>query len=93
MDVDAVKQRSADAGEVAANIIRRAGAFLGGMTVIAAFAGVHRADEHEIGREGHFTADAGDGDARVLQGLAEHLHGLRRKFGKLIEKEHAVVRE
>ena len=91
LNVNAVEKRSADTGKIFLDILRRAGAFLCGMSVIAAFAGVHGADQHEIRGEGDLSADTRDRDASVLEGLTEHLHCLRGEFGKLVQKKHAVV--
>ena len=93
LNIDSVKKRTADTGKITTDIGGRTGTFLGRMTIIPTFAGIHRANKHEIGRKRHLSADTSDGDLAVLERLTEYLHCLCGKFGKLIEEKHAVMRE
>ena len=89
--VDPVQQRAGDTAVVAAHLLRRAAAAARGVPVPAALAGVHRAHQHEAGREGHRPRDAGDRHLPVLHGLAQHLQHVRAKLRQLVEKEDRVV--
>ena len=93
LNIYPVEQRSAYPREIAGDICLRAGAFAGGMTVIAAFTWIHGANEHEIRGKCEFSADARYRYLAVLERLAQSLHGFAGKLGKLIEKEHSVVRK
>ena len=84
LHVDAVQQRAADAGAVSMYCGRGAGAHLVGTAVVAAGAGIHAGDQHEIGGEGDGTAAARDGDAAVFQGLAQRLEGGAVVFGHFV---------
>lgn len=91
LQVDAVEQRSRNAVHVLLHGAWGAGAFLGGMIIVAARAGVHRGDEHEAGGVVDGVARTRDGDVAVFERLAHDLEHLSRKFGELVEKQHAVV--
>ena len=84
LHVDAVQQRAADAGAISVNCGRGAGAHLVGTAVVAAGAGIHAGDQHEVGGEGDGTAAARDGDAAVFQGLAQRLEGGAVVFGHFV---------
>ncbi len=91
MQVDAVEQRAADFVEVLVDGSGVAGAFDGGVVVVAAGAGVHCRHEHKgcgiFG--GHLGA--ADGDAALLHRLSQHFEHAAFEFGQLVEEEHAVV--
>lgn len=76
VDIDPVQKRPGDAGPVALDHDRRAGAGVEGISQIAAGAGVHGRHEHEARRIGKGHERAGDGDATVLQRLAENLQDM-----------------
>ena len=61
-----------------------AGAFVSGIAPISARAGVHGANQHKIGGEGHFPSRAGNGNAPILQRLAQNLQAPLFKFGQLV---------
>jgi len=73
VNVDAVQQRPRDTLLVAADHAEGAGALVDRVAVIAAGAGVHRGDEHEIGRKREGAGGAGDGDDVIFHRLAQHL--------------------
>ena len=72
-DVDAVQQRPGDTALIAAHLRLAALAAPGGMAVPAAFAGVHRAHQHEAAGIGDRAGHARDRDEAVLERLAQHL--------------------
>ena len=76
---------------VAAHLLGCAAAAARGMAIPAAFAGVHRADQHEAAGEADAGRHAGDRDRPILQGLAQHLQRVHAKLRQLIQKEHPVV--
>lgn len=77
LNVDPVEQRSADSRKIPADIVLRAGAGSCRMPEVAAFAWIHRTDEHEVCRKRHLSADAGNRDLAVLERLPQRLHCLR----------------
>ena len=89
--VDAVQQRPGDLGPVRRHALEGAGAPPRGVAEPAAFAGVHGAHQHEPAGIGDRPGGAGDGDAPVLDGLAQGLDHVPVKFRQLIQKEDAVV--
>ncbi len=91
MDIDAVEQRPRDARAVALDHQWRACAFVLAVGVETAWARVHRGDEHHAGRKGHGAHHTRDGDAIVLQRLAQNLDYVLAELGKLVEEEHPVV--
>ena len=91
--VDAVEQRSADATQIFLNHSRRANAVAIRMIVVAARTGIHGRHQHKTCRifDGKFSTR--DTDFAVFERLAHHLQHLTLKFGQLVEKQHAVVRQ
>jgi len=61
--------------------------------VVAAGAGVHRADEHHLGRERHRALRPADHHRAVLQRLAQHFQAILAELGQLVEEQHAAVRQ
>ena len=57
----------------------------------AAPAGVHGAHQHEPAGQAYAPRGAGDGDFPVLDGLAQHLHGILAELRQLVQEEHPVV--
>ncbi len=93
VDIDAVDEWAGDFGDVFFDLSRRAAAaFLFGSEV-AAGAGVHGGDEHELCGEADGAFCAGDGDESVFEGLAYHFEDMAGEFGEFIEEEDAEVRE
>ena len=80
VQVDTVKQWPGNAAEVSRHGGLRAGARACGVTVIAAWAGVHGGDEHKFTRERDRAVHARDGHNAVLKRLAQRLHGAARKL-------------
>jgi len=56
-------------------------------------AGVHRADEHEVRRVGHRRLRAGDRHHTILDRLSEHLEHLLAELRKLVQEQHAAMRQ
>lgn len=56
-------------------------------------AGVHGADEHEVGGVSDRTLRTRDGDGAILEGLAHDLEHLLSELRQLVEKEDASVAE
>ena len=52
---------------------------------------VHRGDQLEASRKARRPADTGDRDVAILEGLAQRLEDVSRKFGQLVEEQDAVV--
>ena len=91
MDVDAVEKRSGNAVAVALDIERAAPALAFRIAEVAALAGIHGGDEHEIRWKCEGAGSARNGDARVFQRLAQDFEGLPTDLGQFVEKEDAVV--
>ena len=70
-----------------------AGAHLVGTAVVAAGAGIHAGEQHEVGGEGDGTAAARDGDAAVFQGLAQRLERICIKLRQFVQKQHPAMRQ
>ena len=64
--VDAVEEGTGELLSVSTDLVLGAGAFVSRVTDVAARAGVHRGDEHKVGRVGGLSVDARDGDFLVF---------------------------
>ena len=64
-----------------------------GIVGAPAAAGIYRRDQHEARRIGDAVIGARDGDFAGLERLAQRIENLRLEFRKLVEKQHAVMRE
>ena len=93
MQVDAVEQRTGEAGAVALQHRRGAGAFAQAVAEKTAVAGIHRCHQHEIGGIGETGSGAADADLAVFEGLAQHFQHIFFELGELIQKKDAVVSE
>lgn len=93
VEVDAVEERTADAGAVALDLRRRAAALVAGVAEVAAGARIHGRDEHKAARQGDLAGATRDGDVAVFEGLAKDLQGAAFELGEFVEEEHAVVGE
>ena len=91
--VNAVKERAREFFAIGVDLGLSAGTFVGGVAEVAAGAGVHGGDEHEVGGVGGFGAGAGDGDFLVFERLAEGFEDRAGEFGDFVEKEDAEVGE
>ena len=71
--------------------MRGADALLGGVSVVAAGAGIHRRHKHK--RRGIVDAVLGATDAyvAVLQRLPHHFQNAAIELGKFVKKEHPIV--
>ena len=61
------------------------------MTQPAALARIHGRHELEAGREIRAPRCAGDADVTAFERLAQGFQHASVEFGKLVEKEHAVM--
>ena len=91
LQIHAVQQRAAYFIKVQAHLGEGAGAGAGGMPVVAAGAGIHRADEHEAAGVGGAAARAADGDDPVLQRLTQRFHCGAGELRQFIHKQDAVM--
>jgi len=91
VDVDPVEEGPGDARPVALHGWRGTGALVPGVAQVPAGAGIHGGDEHEAGRIGQADGGPGDGDAVVLERLAQGLDDVVAELGKFVEEEDAVV--
>lgn len=64
--VDAVEERTRELFVVSVDLVLSAGAFVSGVVEVAARAGVHGSDEHEIGRVGGLGVGARNRNLFVL---------------------------
>ena len=93
MQVDAVEQRAGQLVAVALHLFRGAAAAAGGITQVAARAGVHGGNQLEARRKTQLFRGAGNDDFAAFQWLAQHLQHLAVEFGQLIEEQHTLVGE
>ena len=93
LNVDAVKQRTGDAAEVALHLQLCACAVFRRVVVVAARAWVHGCHKHESSRVIDGVFGTGDADVPVFKRLTEHFEDVAREFRKLVEEEDAVVCE
>lgn len=69
--VDTVEERAGELLLVSVDLILGAGTFVSGVAKIAAGAGIHGSNKHEVGGVGGFSVDARDGNFFVFKRLAE----------------------
>ena len=93
MDVDAVEQGTRHTGEVALDAERSADAVVLRIAEVAAGTGIHRRGEHEARRIAQAHRGARDRHDAVLHRLAQHLEHVLAELGKLVQEQHAAVRE
>ena len=62
-------------------------------TKMSSGARIHRADEHEVGRESECAGGAEDDRHVVFQRLAQRLQVAGTKRGQLVQEKHAAVRQ
>ena len=93
VEIDPVEEGAGDAGAVALDRQRGAGALVARVVQVAAGAGIHGGDEHELSRIGEGDGGSGDGDGVVFERLAQRFDDVLAEFGEFVEKEDAVVGE
>ena len=95
VQVDAVEQRAGEPALIfgGAALVRAAPAGKARIARLPAAARVHRADQHEARRIGDAIVRPHDRDLAGLQRLAQRVEHRRLEFGKLVEEQHAVMRE
>ena len=93
MNVDSIKQRPTDLGEVFGDVTGRTLAVDFRVIVVTTRAGVHAGNEHEIGGEGDTMSGTRDVYLLFFEWLSERFQGISMKFGEFIKKQHPVVRQ
>ena len=93
VQIDAIQQRAGNALAITLHLSWTATAFAFEIAKIAAWARIHRGDQHELRRESDAAGSAGDGDFSVFDWLAHYFQCRSFEFRQLIEKQDAVVRE
>ncbi len=93
VDVDSIHERPRDLGAIALNLWDRTGAFIVGIAVITAGAGVHGCDQHEASRVGEGGRCTGDGHPFLFQGLTQDFQDILLEFGQFVQEKNAVVGE
>src|SRR5438552_692063 len=91
MHVDSVKQRTADAGNVALDLEGIALTWPASIAQIPARTWIHGRHEDETGREGARSQGPGDSHPPFFQRLAEDFQTTAMKLRQLVEKKHAVM--
>gem|GEM_PF-3166391 len=81
-----IQKWSRDFALVTLNLHQRTGAWLLGVLVISAFAGVHRTDEHKVRRIVDGACDPGNHYGLVFQWLTEHFQYLPWELSYLVKK-------
>src|SRR5947209_19242682 len=91
--MNAVQHRAGYALPITLHLSRTAPAFAFEIAKIAAWARIHRGDQHELRGESDAARSTGDGDFSVFDRLAHYLQCRSLEFGQLVEKENTVVRK
>lgn len=93
VQVDTIKQRPGQLATVTLNLIWRTAAAAARVTQITAWARVHCRNQLKARGEPHLISRTSDNDATGLQRFSKHLQNLAVEFGKLVQKQHALMRE
>src|SRR4029453_7956145 len=93
VQIDAIQQRAGDALAITLHLSRTATAFAFEIAKIAAWAGIHRGDQHELRGDSDAARSPRDGDFSIFDWLAHYLQCRSLEFRQLIEKENTVVRK
>ncbi len=93
MDIDPIEEGARETVLIAVHGLRQAPTRGRSAVVVAARTRVHRSDQDKVSGKGEPEACATNRNALRFEGLAQRLEGVATKLGKLIEEEHAVVRE
>lgn len=93
VEVDAVKERTGDLGEIPLNLGGATPTPMRGIREPATTTGIHGGDEEKAGGEAERALGAGDVDLARFQWLSEALQDIPVKLRQLIEKEHPVMRQ
>ena len=59
--------------------------------VVAAWAGIGRGDEHDVGGVGRFDIGATDGYLTIFERLAKSFQNVTRVFGEFVQEKDAVM--
>ena len=92
MNIDPVDQRAGEPLLVARDDRCRADTLALGIAGVAAWAGVHRRDQREVGRKGERATGAADRHDPIFQRLPQHIQGLLAELRQFIQKQHAAMR-
>src|SRR5947209_20059801 len=90
---EASQQPAEDALAITLHVRRTAAALTFEIAKTAAWARIHRGDQHELRGESDAARSTGDGDFCVFDRLAHYLQCRSLEFGQLVEKENPVVRK
>ena len=90
LQVEPIQKRAAEPSLVARHLIGRATAGAQRVAQMAAWAGIHRRDQLETGREQGLTRGARDQDLAALHRLAQGFQRRAVELGQFVEKQHAM---
>src|SRR5437667_1829970 len=93
VQIDAVEQRAGHSLAIALHLKRPTTAFAFQIAKIAARAGIHRRNEHELRRKSDTACCARDRNLPVFERLAHYFQRRSLELGQLIKKKDAVVRD
>jgi len=88
-----IKQWSGYLVLVVLDVVERTDAWFFWVFVVAAFAGIHRGDEHEVRRVLDSPGDSRDDDGFVFQWLSQDFKRLSGKFSQFIKEKNSLVGE
>jgi hypothetical protein len=91
VEIDAVEQRPRNAGAVARHTAVVAPAIALAAMTPSAGTRIGSRDELEVGRKHAADACPGDGDAAILEHLAQRLKAATVELGQLVQEEHATM--
>src|SRR5947199_5121565 len=91
VQIDAIEQWTGDALPISLHLKRSATAFALQVAEIAAGAGIHRRNEHELRRKSDAARCARHGHLPVFEWLAHDFQRRSFKLGQLIEKQNTIV--
>jgi len=91
--IDSIEQRSAHLGEIALDYAGSAATLARGVAIKAAWAGIHRANQHQASRKSKRAIAAGQRDRTLLKRLAQLFQYAPRKFGQFVEEQDALMRQ
>lgn len=92
-DIYAIHERTPDAPLVRRNSCGRARAFVRFVAKVTAGAGVCGGNQLKVTRKDIHPVHSDDSDLMVLKGLPQGLKDVGGKLWKLIQEEHATMRE
>lgn len=91
MQVDAIKEGTADFRHISLDLSGGAGALVRHIVVIPAGTGIHRSDKHKIARQSFGILGATDGYLAVFERLPHGFEDGARKFRQFVKEKHAIM--